>query len=186
MMIQLPKRSVTRFFIPLIDVLILLFCIFLLLPFARQDALDQGNGGSNREREDPVTLKNRLEKIDRERIRLAETRSATGRKLSGRIAPVILKIDSGDGGLVRENPAGLVRIDPETNPGQVRRMVEDDRRKIAASGGQNREPYYIFLPGPASPYPTVSQRQKYLRWFAEADAAADVGRPDMFFGGKEK
>ena len=32
-MIVLPKRSVTRFFIPLIDVLILLFCIFLLMPF---------------------------------------------------------------------------------------------------------------------------------------------------------
>lgn len=32
-MITLPRRSVTRFFIPLIDVLILLFCIFLLMPF---------------------------------------------------------------------------------------------------------------------------------------------------------
>src|SRR5215813_12391928 len=31
-MIQLPRRSVTRFFIPLIDVLTLLFCIFLLMP----------------------------------------------------------------------------------------------------------------------------------------------------------
>src|SRR5262249_55125131 len=31
--ITLPRRSVTRFFIPLIDVLILLFCIFLLMPF---------------------------------------------------------------------------------------------------------------------------------------------------------
>ena len=31
-MIQMPRRSVTRFFIPLIDVLILLFCIFLLMP----------------------------------------------------------------------------------------------------------------------------------------------------------
>jgi len=31
-MIRLPQRSVTRFFIPLIDVLTLLFCIFLLIP----------------------------------------------------------------------------------------------------------------------------------------------------------
>jgi hypothetical protein len=31
-MIQLPRRSVTRFFIPLIDVMTLLFCIFLLMP----------------------------------------------------------------------------------------------------------------------------------------------------------
>ena len=32
-MIELPKRSITRFFVPLIDVLILLFCIFLLMPY---------------------------------------------------------------------------------------------------------------------------------------------------------
>ncbi len=34
-MIQMPKRSVTRFFIPLIDVLTLLFCIFLLMPMVK-------------------------------------------------------------------------------------------------------------------------------------------------------
>ena len=32
-MIAQPRRAVTRFFVPLIDVLILLFCIFLLMPF---------------------------------------------------------------------------------------------------------------------------------------------------------
>ena len=35
-MIKRPHRSVTRFFIPMIDVLILLFCIFLLMPFVSQ------------------------------------------------------------------------------------------------------------------------------------------------------
>src|SRR5438067_4217840 len=33
--IQMPRRSVTRFFIPLIDVLTLLFCIFLLMPLVK-------------------------------------------------------------------------------------------------------------------------------------------------------
>ena len=37
-MIRLPRRSVTRFFIPLIDVLILLFCIFLLMPIVEEGA----------------------------------------------------------------------------------------------------------------------------------------------------
>ena len=36
-MIQLPQRSVTRFFIPLIDVLTLLFCIFLVMPLAQNN-----------------------------------------------------------------------------------------------------------------------------------------------------
>lgn len=37
-MIERPKRAVTRFFVPLIDVLILLFCIFLLMPFVSSPA----------------------------------------------------------------------------------------------------------------------------------------------------
>ena len=37
-MIASPRRSVTRFFIPMIDVLILLFCIFLLMPFVSAPA----------------------------------------------------------------------------------------------------------------------------------------------------
>src|SRR3989442_11679232 len=36
-MIQFPRRSVTRFFIPLIDVLTLLFCIFLLMPMIKEN-----------------------------------------------------------------------------------------------------------------------------------------------------
>ena len=35
-MIQMPRRSVTRFFIPLIDVLTVLFGIFLLMPIVRE------------------------------------------------------------------------------------------------------------------------------------------------------
>jgi hypothetical protein len=37
-MIRAPKRAVTRFFIPLIDVLILLYCIFLLMPLVEKGA----------------------------------------------------------------------------------------------------------------------------------------------------
>ncbi|MFO0969730.1 MAG: hypothetical protein U0793_29585 [Gemmataceae bacterium] len=36
-MIHLPRRSVTRFFIPLIDVLLLLFGIFLLMPMVEEE-----------------------------------------------------------------------------------------------------------------------------------------------------
>ena len=34
-MLHMPRRSVTRFFIPLIDVLTLLFCVFLVMPLAK-------------------------------------------------------------------------------------------------------------------------------------------------------
>ncbi|HMF11926.1 MAG TPA: hypothetical protein VKE94_06450, partial [Gemmataceae bacterium] len=42
-MIKLPRRSVTRFFIPLIDVLLLLFCIFLLMPLVKGGSETQGD-----------------------------------------------------------------------------------------------------------------------------------------------
>ena len=35
-MIEMPRRSVTRFFIPMIDVLTLLFCIYLLMPMVSE------------------------------------------------------------------------------------------------------------------------------------------------------
>ena len=41
-MIQPPHRSVTRFFIPLIDVLTLLFCIFLLMPYVKPVEAEAG------------------------------------------------------------------------------------------------------------------------------------------------
>jgi regulator of replication initiation timing len=37
----MPRRSITRFFIPLIDVLILLFCIFLLLEYNSESKSDE-------------------------------------------------------------------------------------------------------------------------------------------------
>ncbi|MBM3996182.1 MAG: hypothetical protein FJ303_18825 [Planctomycetes bacterium] len=40
-MLHMPRRSVTRFFIPLIDVLILLFCIFLLMEFNSESEVDR-------------------------------------------------------------------------------------------------------------------------------------------------
>src|ERR1044072_847567 len=39
-MIHMPHRSVTRFFIPLIDVLLLLFVIFLLMPIGEESKLE--------------------------------------------------------------------------------------------------------------------------------------------------
>src|SRR6266403_243358 len=40
-MIRMPQRNVTRFIIPLIDVLILLFCIFLLMEFNSASQADE-------------------------------------------------------------------------------------------------------------------------------------------------
>ena len=47
-MIRPPRRSVTRFFIPMIDVLTLLFCMFLLMPIIKENAAltqEESSGG---------------------------------------------------------------------------------------------------------------------------------------------
>src|SRR5215831_18982554 len=91
-MIKLPRRSVTRFFIPLIDVLLLLFCIFLLMPLvkggnenaaddaeiARPDRLRQLQEEVNRLRrelrETPHDLRAELEKLRQEKIQVLQER----------------------------------------------------------------------------------------------------------------
>ncbi len=182
-MIVLPRRSVTRFFIPMIDVLILLFCAFLLMPFSnRTDAGTASAGDGRRKRLAEATERRQVE--DRQRLeesirQLRDARQATASGLSGRIAPILLAIDSKTGHLERREQAGTKIIDGDARPGQVRAMVDADRARLRDSTGRALEPYYtIQLPqDPLSPWPTREMRQKYLGWFQDAGAAADIGPP---------
>src|SRR2546423_13314870 len=72
-MIRLPRRSVTRFFIPLIDVLILLFCIFLLMPIVEEG----GAGGKTRlSPGEAQVLRQRLDFLQRRVAELEQTRES--------------------------------------------------------------------------------------------------------------
>src|SRR5436190_5264240 len=79
-MIQLPRRSVTRFFIPLVDVLTLLFCIFLVMPLAQssEESLNEQLRAKEAEVEqlrksggDPAALQAELDRLRRQ-LRLAD------------------------------------------------------------------------------------------------------------------
>jgi hypothetical protein len=149
-MIQLPQRSVTRFFIPLIDVLTLLFCIFLVLPLAQKakdpsaDAVEaqlppQTEEEVERLRQSAVALRDEIERLKRLAVR-------------------VLEIDDQTGKLYYRDPERL----PIPNEATARALVERDRQKL----GQ-KELYYLLLypRDPASSYPTVGQRADYDRWF---------------------
>ncbi|HEX3150942.1 MAG TPA: hypothetical protein VHR66_22880 [Gemmataceae bacterium] len=75
-MIERPKRSVTRFFVPLIDVMILLFCIFLLMPFVSTDSSAQPESKAKEKVTEPELprdvkeLQSELERTRREIERL--------------------------------------------------------------------------------------------------------------------
>src|SRR6267378_2584565 len=74
-MIRQPRRSVTRFFIPLIDVLILLFCIFLLMPIV--DETSSGPGGDAKlTAGETQVLRQRLDQLQRRVVELEQTRES--------------------------------------------------------------------------------------------------------------
>ena len=178
-MIQMPRRSVTRFFIPLIDVLTLLFCIFLLMP------LVEGPAGSPTVTESSTK---EVEKLKQELMRLRQERQETpeklreelerlrrekGEVLQERLAVRVLDIDPETGRLSYHDPKPIeIR-----NEAEARALVERDRQALA---GRPSELFYLFLypRSLTSPYPLRGQREQYDRWFSQVPHAWDVpGRP---------
>jgi hypothetical protein len=179
-MIQLPRRSVTRFFIPLIDVLTLLFCIFLVLPLAKEPddrseevaALEE----RLRERENEVE---RLRQAGRDlpnelRDEIEKLRQERGKALQKRLAVRVLEIDPETGKLYYRDPERI----PIPDEAAAHALIESDRRKL----GQ-RELYYLILypRSPSSTYPTRGQRERYDRWFQGVALGYDI--PGVSGGG---
>ncbi len=75
-MIRMPQRSVTRFFIPLIDVLTLLFCVFLVMPLAQP-----GDGSTSGPKTAVQVEREWAAKLDSERKRNADALSQLEKKL---------------------------------------------------------------------------------------------------------
>jgi hypothetical protein len=167
-MIKLPRRSVTRFFIPLIDVLLLLFCIFLLMPLVKggnetpaDDAeavrpervrkLEEELERLRRQlRDTPQDVRAELEKLRREKIQVLQE------KLSIRV----LEIDAASGKLYYRDPE---RIEIASQA-KAAELIDQDRARRGTA-----ELYYLILypRDPASPYPLREQRERYERWFAD-------------------
>jgi hypothetical protein len=181
-MIQLPRRSVTRFFIPLIDVLTLLFCIFLVLPLAKDPsdtsadvaALEERLRQKEEEAEQlrqarrdlPSELSDEIEKLRQER----------GKALQKRLAVRVLEIDSDTGKLYYRDPQRIVLPDEAA----AHALVENDRKAL----GQKELYYLILYPrGPASTFPTQGQRESYDRWFAGVALGYDI--PGASVGGAQ-
>ena len=173
-MIQLPRRSVTRFFIPLIDVLTLLFCIFLLMPLvkpaegsaAAADAerlrqLEREVERLRREvRERPPEMREELERLRREKLKV----------LQQRLLIRVLQIDPASGKLFATDPE---RIEIR-NQADARELVERDGRGPAAEG---KEVYYLILypRDPNNIYPLQAQRAEYESWFSDVPHGWDRG-----------
>jgi hypothetical protein len=179
-MIRLPHRSVTRFFIPLIDVLTLLFCIFLVMPLA-----DPGAEADPASEERLRTLEQEVQQLrqssgdvpERLRAELERLRQEKGKALQQRLAVRVLEIDPETGQLFYRDPERL-QIGDES---AARSLIDHDRRVL---GVGPRELYYLILypRDPHSSKPTRRQREQYDRWFAGVALGYDI--PGAGVGGR--
>jgi hypothetical protein len=167
-MIVRPQRSITRFFIPLIDVLILLFCIFLLMPFVSKP--DDGKGSDNQAERDP-TMPENLEQLQQElsaakrRIEeLKKLRTTIGDRLSVRV----LEIDK-DTGKLFSFDADDGRRQEVRDQADAQRLINQQRSR---AGG--KEAFFLILyPRELTGFPVREQVETYRRWFREVPHGFD-------------
>jgi hypothetical protein len=165
-MIQLPRRSVTRFFIPMIDVLTLLFCIFLLMPMVKPPA-DEPPGRTGEAATD-VGLAEQVRadrepgdrpagEVEKEREELQRLQREKIQTLQERLAVRVLEIDADTGKLYYNEPEQRVEI---TSQADARALIERQRREAPG-----RELYYLLLfPRRVTGYPEQKQIRQYERW----------------------
>ncbi len=166
-MIQLPRRSVTRFFIPLIDVLTLLFCIFLVMPLAQSN-------------EESLTEELRQKEAELERL---HNQGADTRALQEELDQLRKQLRLAD----RFPPTRVLEIEPETgqlfyrNPQRVnirnlddaQALIDMDRRELGIGKGQL---YYLILypRDRKSEHPLNSELDDYTRWFEGVKLKYDI------------
>jgi hypothetical protein len=168
-MIELPRRSVTRFFIPLIDVLTLLFCIFLLMPVVKPEpgarTGSDGAGEAPKAPSDPEELARRLRDVEKELEHLRRERNYLRQErvesLQHRLDVQVLMM--GDKGqLYHYTPAGPEEIRTEAD---AQRLIAQRRKEAEA---HKRELLFVILyPQKSTGYPEPYQEEQYARWFKE-------------------
>jgi hypothetical protein len=168
-MIQMPRRSVTRFFIPLIDVLTLLFCIFLLMPLVKAPAEAGDEGRADGDRAGPDSAGPRSDTPEDVRAELEQLRREKMQVLQQRLAVRVLEIDRDTGKLYYHDPE-RAEVSSEAD---AQALIQRDRRAI---GEGKRELYYeiLYPRDVASPYPLREQRQKYDEWFKDVAHGWDI------------
>jgi hypothetical protein len=152
--IQLPRRSVTRFFIPLIDVLTLLFCIFLLMPLIKATGETEETAALDK----PPGKRVEQPRVKAEEQDFERSRKERIRKLQENLYLRVLEIDADTGRLFYQG-------------GDQRREIrhpQDAVKLIAAHRDEagTRELYYLFLyPRRLTGFPLRSQIEQYENWF---------------------
>lgn len=168
-MITTPKRAVTRFFIPLIDVLILLFCIFLLMPFVSAPeetplAVPQKSPATELPK-DAAELQRQLLESKRRVDKLVKDKTPTAERMSVRV----LEIDKASGKLFAfepDSPEPKVEVKDQAD---AQRLIDRQRRLAGA-----KDVFFLILyPRELTGYPLQKQTDTYRRWFKDVPHGFD-------------
>ncbi len=156
-MIRPPQRAVTRFFIPLIDVLILLFCIFLLMPFVSgtpevETALPENVEELQRQLQ---MANRRIEQLKKDRATLFEHFR-------------VLEIDRETGNLYAFSEPGMGRQEVRSQA-DASRLI--DRERSRAGAGEIC--FLLLYPRELTGFPLREQVENYRRWFRDVPHTFD-------------
>lgn len=187
-MIEQPKRSITRFFVPMVDVMILLFSIFLLMPVLQHGG--EANEGRQTEltleellkehqqlKKEVTTLTNELAEREEYKHTKEELLALQREKintLKSRLDIRVLEIDPNNGKLVyydrKKQPPDKIVINNEF---EARKLIRRHKQEA-----DNLELYYLLLfPRVDSAFPEERQFQRYQEWLKEN--AYGVDRPPV-------
>lgn len=190
-MIHMPRRSVTRFFIPLIDVLLLLFCVFLLMSFGTDSDLESEREVASEQSESIAALQDTLRRRTDELQRLDKLRPAL--EEVGKLKEEVERLRKAGAQPVQERTYfRLLDVDPKTGglyfydvtqPEQPRVELPTAKAAHALIARHRREAkgrelyYYILYPRPETGYPTLEQERRYRAWFAGVGNSLQEVRP---------
>jgi biopolymer transport protein ExbD len=178
----MPRRSVTRFVVPLIDVLILLFCIFLLMEFNSESKVDEqaevveGQSasienlqalliGRTKELSQFEEDRDKLQDFAKMREELERLRNITQKELKDRLYVRTLDVDSEDGGLSfydeTDAKQPIIKI---SNKKSAKALIDRHTKEAEVRG---RTLYYQFVPPRPNEgfFPTREQKKNYINWF---------------------
>ncbi len=178
-MMHMPRRNVTRFFIPLIDVLILLFCIFLLMEFnsgaeadmqtekvaEQTETMEDLSGQLNRrikELQKFEELRPQLVELEKLREEVDRLRNQAQRNMQQQAYVRIIDFSAKDGSISFFDNGNLKNpIIQIANIKSAQGLI--DRHKTEAG---KREVYYFFMyPRQPTIYPTAKNKEEYRGWF---------------------
>ena len=168
-MISPPRRSVTRFFIPLIDVLILLFCIFLLMPFVSSPAADDGAKPEAKAPELPTDvqeLRKQLAAAQKERDEAAKRLERFQKDRGERLVVRVLEIDPDTGKLYYYAP-GRQEV---ASQAQAEQLIAYQKRLA----GEKDTYFLLMYPRRPSSYPTRANVETYRQWFKDVPYGFDI------------